>query len=228
MIASQLLILVAFMFSGVLALSAAVVAGPSISNDVESGLVLALLARPLRRSELVLGKWLGLAFLVAIYSAASGALEMLLVDWTTGYAVPHPLESIAYISAEGVTLLTLGVLLSTRLSGITGAVVAVMAFLMAWMGGIVGNVGSALNNEAIAEVGTISRLLLPTDGLWRGAIFSMEPASILALARAAGPGFAANPFAAAYAPAWTYLSWATIWVLAMLAAAVWSFRRREV
>src|SRR6266581_6985844 len=47
-ITSQLLIVVTFMFSGVLALSAAVVAGPLISGEVESGLLLAMLARPVR------------------------------------------------------------------------------------------------------------------------------------------------------------------------------------
>ena len=61
LITSQLLIVVTFMFSGVLALSAAVVAGPLISGEVESGLLLSMLARPLRRSEVVIGKWLGLA-----------------------------------------------------------------------------------------------------------------------------------------------------------------------
>src|SRR6266849_6262997 len=59
LIASQLLIVVTFMYSGVLALSAAVVAGPLISSEVESGLLLSELARPVRRSEVVIGKWLG-------------------------------------------------------------------------------------------------------------------------------------------------------------------------
>ena len=66
LITSQLLIVVTFMFSGVLALSAAVVAGPLISSEVESGLLLSMLARPVRRSEVVIGKWLGLAALVAV------------------------------------------------------------------------------------------------------------------------------------------------------------------
>ena len=54
-----------FMFSFVLALGAAFVGAPSIHNDVESGVMLAILPRPVRRSEVVLGKWLGLALLIA-------------------------------------------------------------------------------------------------------------------------------------------------------------------
>ena len=75
-VSSQLLIFVTFVYSGVLALSAAVVAGPLISNEVESGLILSVLARPVRRSEIVIGKWLGLAILVTIYAVGSAALEM--------------------------------------------------------------------------------------------------------------------------------------------------------
>ena len=45
-VSSFLLIAVVFMFSGVLALSAAVVAGPLISSEVESGLLLDVQERP--------------------------------------------------------------------------------------------------------------------------------------------------------------------------------------
>src|SRR6058998_2779853 len=89
LIASQLLVLVAFMFSFVLALSSVMVAAPSISGDIESGLVLSLLARPVRRFDVTLGKWLGLAVLVVCYAAGAGGLELLGVDLTTGYVPPH-------------------------------------------------------------------------------------------------------------------------------------------
>ncbi|HKV87495.1 MAG TPA: ABC transporter permease subunit, partial [Candidatus Dormibacteraeota bacterium] len=133
LITSQLLIVVTFMFSGVLALSAAVVAGPLISSEVESGLLLSMLARPLRRSEVVIGKWLGLALLVAAYAAGSAFLELAVVDWATGYLPPHPIELTLYVAAEGLVLLSLGLLLSTRLSGITGGVIALVAWLMGWI-----------------------------------------------------------------------------------------------
>ncbi len=87
---SQVLILVEFMFSGVLALSAVVVTAPSISGEVESGIALALLGRPLARFQVVLGKWLGFAALIVVYTACAGALELFLVGVVTGYAPPGP------------------------------------------------------------------------------------------------------------------------------------------
>jgi ABC-type transport system involved in multi-copper enzyme maturation permease subunit len=228
LITSQLLIVVTFMYSGVLALSAAVVAGPLISSEVESGLLLSMLARPMRRSEVVIGKWLGLAALVAIYAAGSALLEIAAVDWATGYVPPHPIDLIAYVGAEGLALLSLGLLLSTRMSGITGGVIALVAWLIAWIGGIVGDIGTALQNQAIQNVGTVSHLLLPTDGLWRGAVFAMEPDTVLATLRAGGAIASANPFAAAEPPPIQFLAWVVIWFGVMLTLSVLSFRTREI
>ena len=227
-VSSQLLIFVTFVYSGVLALSAAVVAGPLISNEVESGLILSVLARPVRRSEIVIGKWLGLAILVSVYAIGSAVLEIAAVDWATTYVPPHPVELIIYVGLEGLALLSLGLLLSTRLSGITGGVIALVSWLMAWIGGIVGDIGTGLQNEAVQDVGIISRLILPTDGLWRGAINAMEPDIILAQLRAAGTFARANPFAALDPPPLAFLIWVAVWFATILLLAIFSFRTREI
>jgi ABC-type transport system involved in multi-copper enzyme maturation permease subunit len=228
LITSQLLIVVTFMYSGVLALSAAVVAAPLISSEVESGLLLSILARPVRRSEAVIGKWLGLAVLVALYAAGSAFLELAAVDWATGYLPPHPTELVIYVGAEGLALLSLGLLMSTRLSGITGGVIALVAWLMGWIGGIVGDIGTGLQNSAIENVGIISHLVLPTDGLWRGAIFAMEPDVMIAQLRAAGTIGRANPFAQVEPPPAAFLLWVVVWFALMLGLSIWSFRTREI
>jgi ABC-type transport system involved in multi-copper enzyme maturation permease subunit len=228
LISSQLLIVVTFMYSGVLALSAAVVAGPLISSEVESGLLLSMLARPVRRSEVVIGKWLGLAVLVALYAAGSAFLELTAVNWATGYLPPHPIELVLYVAAEGLALLSLGLVLSTRLSGITGGVIALVAWLMAWIAGVVGDIGTGLQNSALQNVGTISHLLLPTDGLWRGAVYAMEPDVILATLRAAGTAGRANPFSAVEPPPNAFLAWVVVWFALMLTLSIWSFRTREI
>jgi len=228
LITSQLLIGVTFMYSGVLALSAAVVAGPLISSEVESGLLLSMLARPVRRSEVVIGKWLGLAVLIAIYAAGSAFLELAAVDWATGYLPPHPVQLVLYVGAEGLVLLSLGLLLSTRLSGITGGVIALVAWLMAWIAGVVGDIGSGLQNQAVANVGVFSHLLLPTDGLWRGAMYAMEPDAFLASLKAAGTIARANPFVAVDPPPTQFLAWVVVWFALMFALSIWSFRTREI
>jgi len=228
LITSQLLIVVTFMFSGVLALSAAVVAGPLISGEVESGLLLSMLARPVRRSDVVIGKWLGLAVLVAAYAAGAAALELAAVDWATGYLPPHPIELAMFVAAEGLVLLSLGLLLSTKLSGITAGVIALVAWLMGWIAGVVGDIGTGLQNPSLQNVGIISHILLPSDGLWRGAIYAMEPDTYLAALRAAGTFGRANPFAAVDPPPTPFLVWVVVWFGLVLALSVWSFRKRQI
>jgi len=228
LIASQLLILVMFMFSNVLALSAVFVASPALSADLESGIALAMLSRPISRTEYVIGKWIGLAVLVIAYAVVAATLELLAVNAVVAYLPPRPLEFLLLLIAEGLVLLTFGLLLSTRLSGMVGGVIALVLFGMAWLGGIVGGMGAAFDNELLERVGTATKLILPTDGLWRGAVYALEPAAVLAGSLGAGPVTAANPFYAATPPPVAFLLWCALWLLGMLALTVWSFSRREI
>jgi ABC-type transport system involved in multi-copper enzyme maturation permease subunit len=225
---SQLTILVAFMFSGVLALGSTLVAAPSIASDIESGIALAILPRPIRRSQLLMGKWLGLALLVTLYAAGSGLLELLGIWIGTNYLPPNPIASIAFVAAEGIILMTLALLLSTRLAPMTGGVIALVLFFVAWIGGIALAIGVAFDNETIKSIGIGSRLLIPTDGLWHGAIFYLEPSEILTAARAAGRARAGNPFFADTPLPVSYLVWVVAWLLAVVGLANWSFAKRDL
>lgn len=229
LIASYLTIMVAFTFSFVLALAGVFVAAPAISGEVESGIALAVLARPLSRDAYVLGKWLGLAALLLAYAAGSVALELVVIRATTGYTPPRPLEAFAFLYAEGLVLLTLALALSTRVSGMVGGVVALVSFGIAWLGGIVAGVGEGFDNAALAQVGTATKILLPTDGLWRSAVFALEPnALVTALGPARGPFVLANPFFTPAGPPPAFVAWAFAWLVIVVALTVWTFRMREV
>lgn len=228
LLASQVLIFVVFLFAAVLALMSVLVGAPSISGDVESNLALAMLARPVRRSELVLGKWLGLATLVVLYAAGAGVLELLVVYVDTGYLPPSPVGLIAYVAALGLVLMTLALVLSTRLAGMTAAIIPLIGYFIAWVGGILGGIGTAVDNQGLIVTGVVSRLLLPTDGLWRGAVYAMEPASVVAGLKAAGRLSAGNPFSATDPPPPAFLAWCVVWFALMIGLTLWSFQRREI
>jgi ABC-type transport system involved in multi-copper enzyme maturation permease subunit len=226
--ASQLTILMAFMFSGVLALGSTLVAAPTIASDIESGIALAILPRPIRRSQLLMGKWLGLALLVTLYAAGSGLLELLGIWLGTNYLPPNPVGSIAFVAAEGIILMTLALLLSTRLAPMTGGVIALVLFFVAWIGGIALAIGTTFDNETIKNIGIGSRLLIPTDGLWHGAIFYLEPSEVLSAARAAGRARAGNPFFADTPLPVSYLVWVVAWLAVVVGLANWSFAKRDL
>lgn len=228
LIAATLLILLMFMFSFVLALGAAFLGAPSIATDLESGIVLAMLPRPIRRSDVVIGKWLGLSTLITLYATISCGLEFVILKVAVGYVPPHPILAIAFLVAEAVALLTLTLLGSTRLPAMTCGIIVLVLFGMTWMGGVAGAVGAAFNSRAVQNVGTVSSLILPTDGLWRAAVYDLQPAAIKVVEAAAGRESSGNPFFVNSAPPTAYLIWAFCWIATLLALATWSFKRREL
>ena len=220
-----LVIMLAYMFSFVLAIGAAFLAAPAIAGDVDSGLVLALLPRPLRRSQFVLGKWLGLAALLVVYGGLASGVELAMVKVLTGYLPPHPIQAVAFLAGESLVVLTLALLGSTRLASMTCGIVVLALFGVAWIAGIAESVGVAFHNTAITTAGTVMSLLLPSDGLWRGAVYNLEPAALIALGNAAAR---ADPFAVGAPPPTPYLMWAVGWVVVILGFAALSFRRRDL
>jgi len=224
---SQVLIFIAFMFGFVLVMTAAFFGSPAIATDLESGIAQAMLARPLRRSSYLLGRWLGLAIVIVGYAAVSGFLAIGVVGAISGYLPPDPLLPVAYLAGQALVLLSLTVLLSTRLPPIAGGAIAVVAYGLAWMAGVLGKIGIAIGTTTLIGVSDASRFLLPTDALWQGVVYGLEPSFVIS----AGEGqFVArsSPFFASSGPAPAIVAWAVIWVVLVLALAVTQLRRREL
>ncbi len=224
---SQTVILVAFMFSFVLAMTAAFFAAPALASDIESGVAQAVLARPLRRSDFFLGKWLGLSLVIAAYAVLSGLLELIVVRLVTGYAPPDPAAAVAYLVAEAVVLLTLALTLGARLPGIAAGAVVVVVYGLTWVAGVMGAVGAFFNTPGLVEAAETSRILVPIDGLWRGAVFSLEPPIVVAVFQQE-TRFQGNPFYASQPPSTAFLLWSVLWVAGVLVAGIWLLRRREI
>ncbi len=119
-------------------------------------------------------------------------------------------------------------LLSTRLSALAAGVVGIALFGTAWLAGVVGSLGLDLHIGAMQDVGHVARYVLPTDGLWHGAIYYLEPQSFVTQRLANAPEAAGNPFFAQTAPGWGYLIWVVAWFVVVLAAGLLSFQRREL
>lgn len=226
---SQVLILIAFMFSFVLAMTAAFLGAPAIGGDIDSGVALALLARPLRRSELLVGRWLGLAIVVSGYTVASGALAIAVVAAISGFGPPQPVLALAFLSAQAVVLMTLTLALGSVLPAIGAGAIAVLAFGMGWMAGVLAGVATAFGNESLARVAEASRWLFPSDGLWRGVVYGLEPPLAAVIATGAVErGLTANPFFALDPPSIAFDIWAVIWVVIVLGLAGWRLSRRDL
>ena len=224
--ASILLNLVMFGFSLIAALGTAFLAGPTLAGETESGIALAVLARPIRRSAFLLGKWLGLVAFGGGFIVVAGMAQILVVRATVDYWPPHPATALALLAAQTTVLLTLAVLLSTAISPMASGVVAVGLFGTTWVAGVVGGLGQSLGNDSVARVGSVSRVLLPTDGLWRGAMHAFQDPS--ALVQFGGDDAVAFPFLSAAPLTAAYLAWAALWMAMVWGLAATAFVRKDL
>jgi ABC-2 type transport system permease protein len=228
-VTSQILILVAFMFSFVLAMTAAFLGAPAIAADVESGVAHAMLARPIRRADLLFGRWLGLVIVVVVYAVGSGILEIAAIGLVTGYRPPEPWLAVGFLSAQAVVLLTFALLLSTRLPAIAAGAICVVVFGLGWMAGVFSGIGRFFDAAPLVTAAEASRWLLPTDGLWRGTIYGLEPPAVVLVALGrAGPISGVNPFFASAPPPAEFLAWSAAWVAIVLGLSVLSLSRRDL
>jgi hypothetical protein len=86
--------------------------------------------------------------------------------------------------------------------------------------------GASLGNEAVERVGTVSRMLLPTDGLWRGAMHAFQdPSALIEFGGAEGEAF---PFLSIAPLTTAYLAWAALWVAMVWGLAAASFLRKDL
>ena len=195
---SQVLILIAFMFSFVLAMTAAFVGAPAIGGDLESGVAYAILARPLRRTDL---RGRALARLCArgrglrrrVGSARDPGRGP-----RVGTGRPYPVLAVAFLAGQALVLLSLTLALGSVLPSIAAGAIAVVAFGIGWMAACWPAWRTALGVAGLAPVAEVSRWLFPSDGLWRGVIYGLEPPLVVLIAAGRAPDIvAANPFYAA-------------------------------
>jgi ABC-type transport system involved in multi-copper enzyme maturation permease subunit len=204
----------------------------AVSGEIDTGTLHAVLARPLKRSEFILGRWLGYFAMLAVYTCAMTGAVLLIAKVIAGYEVPDPLHALGLMLLEGLLLLTLSLFGSTVMPTLANGVVVFTLLGLAWLGGIIEFVGRLLSNapdssggQAMVNIGTIVSLILPSDALWRGASYYLESPSLLSVlgvARGGIPFFSANP------PAIAMVVWAVGYVAVVLAGSVMAFRKRDL
>jgi ABC-type transport system involved in multi-copper enzyme maturation permease subunit len=204
----------------------------AVSGEVDSGTLHAILARPLRRSEFVVGRWLGYACMLTVYIAAMTGMVLLIARAIAGYEVPDPLPALLLMMLEGVLLLTLSLFGSTILPTLANGIVVFTLLGLAWLAGIMEFVGRLLSTapestggDALLNIGTSISLVLPSDALWRGASYYLQSPSTLATLGTTRGGI---PFFSALPPPPALIWWAIGYVIVVLGGAILAFRARDL
>ncbi len=224
-IAALMAVMAFYIVSFLVSLLAVFVSVGSVASEIETGTILALAARPIRRWQIVAGKWLALAALIGVYIVAVGVGVLVLTQQSTGYEPPSPVPALVLIFLEALVLLSLSMLGSTFLSTLTNGALAFMLYGVAWVGGLVEAIGSIFGNHAMMNAGIIASLLIPSDALWKGASFHLQPVAMI-LAQNLTP--AANPFTSATPIAPSMLIYSVAYVAASLLLAMRVFSTRDL
>jgi Cu-processing system permease protein len=197
----------------------------AVSGEVDTGTLPAVMARPLRRSDFVLGRWLAYVLMIVVYVTGMVGSVLVLARVLADFAPADAGRAIGLMALSGVLLTTLSLFGSTWLSTIANGVVCFSLFGLAWLGGIIEVVGIVAGSPAMVQLGIAVSLLIPSDGLWRGASYYMQPPIITSLIPADGQWM---PFVSTSMPAASFVVWSAVYVAVALAGAVRVFGRRDL
>ena len=206
-------------FSGLLAILVAVGA---ISSELESGAIQSVLVRPIPRSMVVLGRFVGYGGMLVLYTLCLQGLVLLLAHVIGGSNIAHPLAVLGLLCLEPLMLLGLTLLGSTVLPTLANGAAAVLLYGAAVIGGFLKQLTAFGAPMALAHIGLVTSLLLPADAVYRKAFaVASRPVASAVLQRFMGPLGAAVP------PGWWLVFYGVCYIVAMVALASWSLSRRN-
>jgi ABC-type transport system involved in multi-copper enzyme maturation permease subunit len=193
----------------------------AVSGEIDSHTIEALVTKPIRRWEVILGKWLGFAAILIIYMLLLAGGLIIIYRWRTGFALNNIPAGLALLLLQGLLVLSLTLLGGTRLSTLANGVLAFMLVGIAFIGGWVEQIGSLLQNETAVDIGIVTSLIMPTEILWRQTLALLQP-------RVTSSPFAAGPFIVLSQPSDLMIWYAVAYTAVLLLLSLLSFSRRDL
>lgn len=192
----------------------------TVSGEVASGAIQSLATKPIRRSSILLGKWLGCWVILAGYVALIVCGVLLAARLVGGFTPPNVLVGAPLMLLEGTLLMTLSIAGGTRLSTLANGVFVFGLYGLAFVGGWMEQVGTLFGNQTTRYLGIVASLVVPSESLWQLAAYSMQPPLMRDVNL--------TPFSPASVPSSAMVVWAALYVVAALALAVRLFRSRSL
>jgi Cu-processing system permease protein len=192
----------------------------TLSGEISSGTIQAIATKPISRWEILMGKWMGFAGMIAIYvSAMFGGVAAI------GYFIagvrPHKTQSGALlVFLECLLLLTVTLACGTRFSTLANGVIVLGLHGLAFIGGWIEQIGALTTSPRLVNLGIIASLIMPSESMWRRASFEMQ--SMLTRS------IQFSPFSNASAPSPAMVGYAALYLLIALGIALYNFQERDL
>jgi Cu-processing system permease protein len=192
----------------------------TLAGEISSGTIHAIATKPIARWQILTGKFLGFAAMVAAYVAITFWSTVAVAFAVTGVLPEHPFNGMLLIVAECIVALSVTFLLGTRFSTLTCGVLALGLQGVAFMGGWLEQVSGFSQSTQIVTLGVLSSLIMPTESLWRRAAYEMQTPLAGSLSF--------SPFANVSIPSLTAVVYAGCYFAFILALAMVSLDRRDL
>ena len=204
----------------------------TLSGEIDSGIAQTVASKPIRRSEILLAKWLAHWIMVAGYVGLTAGGVMATVWLATraltgasGFTVPSAPRGLALILLEATVMMTISIAGGTRFKTITNGMVGFGVFGLGFLGGWLEQIGEMfvqtdLSRMAIRDIGTVVSLAIPADAIWRLAASQMMPAYARELAL--------TPFVPMFPPTSAIALWGAFYIALVLIVALQQFNRRAL
>jgi Cu-processing system permease protein len=221
----QLLLAGLYAVSNIASLLAIFMAAGTIAQEVDQGTLYAIVAKPVARWQVVLGKWLGGAAMLAVYVAVTASATAAIVFWRSGYISENLLQGVLFLIAKAALLYSITMLASAVMPAITAGIVMFIVFSVTNVTGVLEQVGHEVEIEAMVRIGIYGSLVLPADALWKMAAYAVQPPNPLP---ALGIRVMIGPFMVLFPPSIWMGIYAFSYTAAALGLAVWRFGRRDL
>lgn len=196
----------------------------TISGEISSGTIHTLVSKPIRRWEVVSGKWLGFAGMITLYLLLMGGGVMGIIFVRSGYMAPHPGNALAMMWLNGLILLSVSLLGGVNLSTLANGVLVFGLYGIAFIGGWIEQIGSFAGNlsagRTTMNIGILTSLVMPSEALWKRAAHELQSPLVAAL------GF--SPFASGSYPSLVMIFYAVFYMCVIIGLAFYSFNRRDL
>lgn len=192
----------------------------TISGEISSGTIQTLVAKPVQRWEIVLGKWLGFAVMLTLYLLFMAGGIIALVYLISGYFVPNIERSLLFLWLNALLLLSVSLMGGAILSTLANGVLVFGLYGLAFIGGWIEHIGSYINNQTAINIGIISSLIIPSEALWKRAAHEMSSP----LARTIG----FSPFSSPSVPSTLMVWYAVGYLIVALFLAIRFFNNRDL
>lgn len=198
----------------------ALITADTLAGEINSGIVQSVVTKPVRRLEVVTGKWLGFAIILALYLILMLGGVIASVGIQTGYVAPHLWPGLAFIFMEALLVMTVTLACSSTVSTLATGGIVFGLYGLAFIGGWVEQIGTIVKNQTAINVGIIASLIIPSEALWRRAAYEMQ-SPLMAATRV-------SPFTSTSIPSPLMIAYAGLYLIVFLILAIRQFNQRDL